>query len=99
MRPRSSTTLTTSRPSDDPINRRGYSAPRCCAPDLLSLRSFGDAMQRLDGMDASFVYLDTPAAPLQVGMTCVFDPSTARDGYSFRKVRRLVESPLHLFPP
>ena len=56
-------------------------------------------MQRLDGMDASFVYLDTPAAPLQVGMTCVFDPSTAPDGYSFRKVRCLVEDRLHLIPP
>jgi diacylglycerol O-acyltransferase len=56
-------------------------------------------MQRLDGMDASFVYLDSPAAPLQVGMTCVFDPSTAPDGYSFRKVRQLVEDRLHLIPP
>ena len=56
-------------------------------------------MQRLDGMDASFVYLDTPATPMQVGMTCVFDPSTATDGYSFRKVRRLVEDRLHLIPP
>jgi diacylglycerol O-acyltransferase / wax synthase len=56
-------------------------------------------MHRLDGMDASFVYLDSPAAPLQVGMTCVFDPSTAPDGYSFGKVRRLVEDRLHLIPP
>src|SRR5215216_2384761 len=56
-------------------------------------------MQRLDGMDASFVYLETPAAPLQVGMTCVFDPSTSPDGYSFTKVRRLVEDRLHLIPP
>ena len=55
-------------------------------------------MQRLDGMDASFVYLETPAAPLQVGMTCVFDPSTSPDGYSFAKVRRLVEDRLHLIP-
>ena len=29
-------------------------------------------MQRLDGMDASFIYLDTPATPMQVGMACVF---------------------------
>ena len=56
-------------------------------------------MERLDGMGASFVYLDTPATPLQVGMTCVFDPSTAPDGYSFAKVRRLVEDRLHLIPP
>lgn len=55
-------------------------------------------MQRLDGMDASFVYLDTPATPMQVGTTCVFDPSTAPDGYSFRKVRRRVEDRLHLIP-
>ena len=44
-------------------------------------------MQRLDGMDASFLYLDTPATPMQVDMTCVFDPSTAPEGYSFRNVR------------
>jgi diacylglycerol O-acyltransferase len=55
-------------------------------------------MQRLDGMEASFVHLDSPAAPLQVGTTCVFDPSTAPDGYSFAKVRRLVEERLHLIP-
>jgi diacylglycerol O-acyltransferase / wax synthase len=55
-------------------------------------------MQRLDGMDASFVYLDTPATPMQVGMAGVFDPSTAPGGYSFRKVRRLVEDRLHLIP-
>src|SRR6266511_1743855 len=56
-------------------------------------------MQRLEGMDASFVYLETPAAPMQVAMTCVFDPSTAPDGYSFAKVRELVENRLHLVPP
>jgi WS/DGAT/MGAT family acyltransferase len=32
-------------------------------------------------------------------MACVFDPSTAPDGYSFRKVRQLVEDRLHLIPP
>jgi hypothetical protein len=53
-------------------------------------------MQRLDGMDASFVYLDTPATPMHVGTTCVFDPSTAPDEYSFHKVRRLMEDRLHL---
>jgi diacylglycerol O-acyltransferase len=56
-------------------------------------------VQRLEGLDASFVYLDTPAAPMQVGMTCVFDPATVPGGYSFGKVRRLVEDRLHLLPP
>jgi diacylglycerol O-acyltransferase / wax synthase len=61
-------------------------------------RAIGVRMERLDGMDASFVYLDTPATPMQVGMTCVFDPSTTPDGYSFAKVRGLVEDRLHLVP-
>ena len=56
-------------------------------------------MQRLEGLDASFVYLDTPATPMQVGMTCVFDPATVPGGYSFDKVRRLVENRLDLLPP
>ncbi|MGQ0802817.1 MAG: WS/DGAT/MGAT family O-acyltransferase [Actinomycetota bacterium] len=56
-------------------------------------------MQRLEGLDASFVYLDTPTTPMQVGMTCVFDPATVPGGYSFGKVRRLVEDRLDLVPP
>ena len=100
MRPRSSITLTTSRPSDEldqPSGLNRAAIRRALISSFLS-RSFGDAMQRLDGMDASFVYLDTPATPMQVGTTCVFDPSTAPDGYSFRKVRRRVEDRLHLIP-
>jgi diacylglycerol O-acyltransferase len=56
-------------------------------------------MQRLGGLDASFVYLDTPATPMQVGMTCVFDAATVPGGYSFAKLRQLVEDRLHLLPP
>jgi WS/DGAT/MGAT family acyltransferase len=56
-------------------------------------------MQRLTGMDASFLYLETPTNHMHVAATAVFDPSTVPGGYSFEKVRELVESRLHLLPP
>ena len=56
-------------------------------------------MQRLSGMDASFLYLETPANHMHVAATAIFDPSTVPGGYSFEKVRDLVESRLHLLPP
>jgi WS/DGAT/MGAT family acyltransferase len=56
-------------------------------------------MQRLTGMDASFLYLETPANHMHVAATAIFDPSTVPGGYSFEKVRDLVDSRLHLLPP
>jgi diacylglycerol O-acyltransferase len=56
-------------------------------------------MQRLTGMDASFLYLETPSNHMHVAATAVFDPTTVPGGYSFEKVCELVESRLHLLPP
>lgn len=56
-------------------------------------------MQRLEGLDSSFVYLENEASPMQVAMTCVFDPSTAPGGYSFAKLRGLVEDRLPRLAP
>ncbi len=56
-------------------------------------------MQRLTGLDATFLYLETPSIHMHVAMTAVFDPSTVPGGYSFEKVRDLVESRLHVLPP
>jgi WS/DGAT/MGAT family acyltransferase len=56
-------------------------------------------MQRLTGMDASFLYLETPSNHMHVAATAIFDPTTVPGGYSFEKVRDLVESRLHLLPP
>jgi diacylglycerol O-acyltransferase len=56
-------------------------------------------MQRLNGMDTSFVYLDMPAAPMQVGMCCLFDPRTVPRGYSFDAVRERILERLELIPP
>ncbi|HEX6311103.1 MAG TPA: wax ester/triacylglycerol synthase family O-acyltransferase [Acidimicrobiia bacterium] len=56
-------------------------------------------MQRLEGLDSSFLYLESEATPMHVGMTCVFDPSTAPGGYTFGGLRRLVEDRLPLLTP
>jgi diacylglycerol O-acyltransferase len=56
-------------------------------------------MQRLTGLDAVFLYLETPHNHMHVAATAVFDPSTVPGGYSFEKVRSLVEERLPLLPP
>src|SRR4051794_9890423 len=56
-------------------------------------------MKRLTGLDAGFLYLETPNNHMHVASTCVFDPSTVPGGYAFEKVKRLVEDRLPLLPP
>ena len=51
-------------------------------------------MQRLSGLDASFLYLETPSLHMHVSMAAVFDPSTVPGGYRFEKVRDLVSERL-----
>src|SRR5207244_2958763 len=43
-------------------------------------------MQRLTGLDATFLYLETPSIHMHVASTAVFDPSTVPGGYSFERV-------------
>src|SRR5688500_9160495 len=56
-------------------------------------------MQRLSGLDAGFLYMETSSMHMHVASTVVFDPSTVPGGYSFEKVKELVRSRLHLLPP
>jgi len=44
-------------------------------------------MQRLSGLDASFLYLETPSQPLHVCSILELDTSTAPGGYSFERFR------------
>ncbi len=55
-------------------------------------------MERLSGLDASFLYLESPNNHMHVAATMTFDPSTVEGGYSFDKVRDLVQRRLHLIP-
>ena len=56
-------------------------------------------MERLSGLDASFLYLETPTHHMHVAMTMVLDPSTMPGGYSFDKIKDFIADRLHLVPP
>lgn len=56
-------------------------------------------MERLSGLDASFLYLETPEAPLQVAIVAVLDTSLMPGGYSFDKMVSVIASRVHLMPP
>jgi diacylglycerol O-acyltransferase len=55
-------------------------------------------VQRLTGLDATFLYTETPSQHMHVSMVGVFDTSTMRDGYSFDAVKDLIESRLPRIP-
>jgi diacylglycerol O-acyltransferase / wax synthase len=56
-------------------------------------------MQRLTGLDASFLYLETPTSHMHVAGLMVLDPSTVDDELTIDKVRDVYSSRLHLAPP
>ncbi len=55
-------------------------------------------MERLSGLDAAFLYLETPTHHMHVAMTMVLDPATMPGGYSFDKIKQFVRSRLHVVP-
>ena len=56
-------------------------------------------MERLSGLDATFLYFETPAQHMHVSVVAVLDPSGVPGGYSFEKIQDLIASRLHLLPP
>ncbi|MFA9412420.1 MAG: wax ester/triacylglycerol synthase domain-containing protein, partial [Deltaproteobacteria bacterium] len=48
-------------------------------------------MERLAGIDASFLYMETPQVHMQVSFACVFDPSDSPNGYDPAAVMKHVE--------
>lgn len=55
-------------------------------------------MQRLSGMDASFLYMETPTHHMHVVGVLILDPSTMQGGFSLDRVRSLIASRIHLMP-
>ncbi len=47
-------------------------------------------MERLSGLDASFLYLEAPTLHMHVAMAMTFDPATVPGGYSFHTVQELI---------
>ncbi len=56
-------------------------------------------LQSLRGLDSAFLSFETPNNHMHVAQTCVFDPKTVPGGYSFERVRELVEARLDRLPP
>jgi WS/DGAT/MGAT family acyltransferase len=55
--------------------------------------------ERLTALDASFLYLETPAMHMHLAGVTILDPSTRPDGpLRFGEIRRLLESRIHLVP-
>jgi diacylglycerol O-acyltransferase len=55
-------------------------------------------MERLSGLDASFLYIETPKNQLHMTGLLVFDPSTMPGGYSFDKMRQFMGTRLGRSP-
>ena len=55
-------------------------------------------MQRLSGLDASFLYLETAAQPLHVCSILEIDPSTIPGGYSFDRMREALTLRIKAMP-
>jgi diacylglycerol O-acyltransferase len=55
-------------------------------------------MEQLTGLDATFLYMETPSLHMHVSMAAVLDPSHVPGGYSYEKLRDLVGARLALAP-
>ena len=56
-------------------------------------------MERLSGLDATFLYFETPTNHMHVSATMVLDPSTVPGGYSFDKFKEMIRGRLDLVKP
>jgi diacylglycerol O-acyltransferase len=54
--------------------------------------------EKLTGLDASFLYMETPTLHMHVAMVTVLDPATVPGGYSFRRIRQLIVDRIPLLP-
>ena len=54
-------------------------------------------MKQLTGQDASFLYFETPNAPMHIASMAIYDQSSAPDGrVTFKQIMANVEQRLHL---
>ncbi len=56
-------------------------------------------MQRLSGLDTSFLSMETPTAYMHVAGLLILDPSTVPGGFDYQKVHDFYASRLHLAAP
>ena len=56
-------------------------------------------MERLTGMDATFLYIETPAGHMHVAMVGIYDVSTMPGGYSFDRIKQHIAERLQGYDP
>jgi len=56
-------------------------------------------MERLSGMDAFFLYVESPTQHMHVTLCAVLDPRKIPGGYDFERFRAHIASRVHLIPP
>jgi WS/DGAT/MGAT family acyltransferase len=55
-------------------------------------------MQRMTGLDACFLYMESPSVSMHAVSVLLVDVSNMRGGYAFERVRSLFERRIHLVP-
>jgi WS/DGAT/MGAT family acyltransferase len=56
-------------------------------------------MERLTGLDAGFLYMETPTQHMHTLKIAILDPATVPSGYRFEQVKEVLSERLHLLPP
>jgi WS/DGAT/MGAT family acyltransferase len=56
-------------------------------------------MKRLTGLDASFLYLETPTSHMHVASTNIYDPSGMKEHWDAERLKYEIDRRLHLVPP
>jgi WS/DGAT/MGAT family acyltransferase len=56
-------------------------------------------VRQLNGLDTSFLNLETPSQQGHVAGVVIVDPSTAPEGWGIETIRKLIERRIHLLPP
>ncbi|MBT8164997.1 MAG: wax ester/triacylglycerol synthase family O-acyltransferase [Acidimicrobiia bacterium] len=56
-------------------------------------------MHQLNGIDTTFLNMETPTQQGHVGGVVIVDPSTAPGEWGFATIRQLIEDRIHLLPP
>ena len=56
-------------------------------------------VERLSGLDAGFLYMETPTAHMHPLKIAVVDPAGSTPPYSFQAVKDVLASRIHLLPP
>ncbi len=56
-------------------------------------------MERLTGLDAAFLSLESPTTHLHILGALIFDPTTVPGGVDFGRIRDMVADRVHLVPP